>query len=602
MANPEDEKSLQEELSLPILLGDRVIKAAQEAQSSKSDCSDVAKQVERLSAMLRAIVRLASATTTSSSLYDRPIRRILADVSKNLERALTLLRKCKKHGALFRHVFSITSAADFRKLSNLLESSIGDMKWLLSILDSSDGATSLSLPPIASNDPILAWVWSFISALQMGQLKDRADAANELASVANDNDRNKIIIMEEGGIPPLLKLLKEAASPDAQIAAANALVNIASDQHRVVEFIVESLGVPIIVQVLGDSPIRVQVAVANLVSKMAELGTIAQEEFVRVNVTRPLISLLCMDTVLDRPSIHSLVLNLTSSSSGSSSDHRKEREGESYEMKKKIKTSCAEALWKLSKGSEATCRKITETKGLLCLAKLIESETAELQFNCLMAVMEITVVAEFNAELRRVAFKPTAPAAKAVLDQLLRLIQNDQTDSVLQIPAIKSIGSLARNFPAKAPQIVGPLVAQLGSGNVDVAIEAAIALRKFVCPDNYNFACHSKAIIMEFDGVPSVMRLLQRNDRARKHGLVLLCYLAMNVGDSKALEQARALSTLKGLERPVLAQHPEMKELMTKAIDNLILYQTGAQLHRQVYNIRTIHDPSGSGCIFQPDE
>ncbi|KAL8205895.1 hypothetical protein R6Q57_009446 [Mikania cordata] len=42
----------------------------------------------------------------------------------------------------------------------------------------------------------------------------RIEVANELCSLANVNNRNKKIIAEEGGIPPLLKLLKED-SPEA---------------------------------------------------------------------------------------------------------------------------------------------------------------------------------------------------------------------------------------------------------------------------------------------------------------------------------------------------------------------------------------------------
>lgn len=430
----------------------------------------------------------------------------------------------------------------------------------------------------------------------MGTLKDRADAAMELGSLARDNDRNKLIILEEGGVSPLLKLLKESASPDAQVAAANALVSVASNQERVVRFIVESLGIPTIVQVLGDSPMRVRVSVANLVATMAEQDPLAQEDFVRANVTRPLVSLLSMDTVLADPmagraSLHTVVLNLNSSSMGESSSgnldgssrgglYRKEREKEveSPEVRNEIKVSCARALWKLSKGCLSTSRKITETKGLLCLAKIIESESGDFQLNCLMAVMEIAAVAESNADLRRAAFKPTAPAAKAVLDQLLRVVR-EGNDPALQIPAIKSIGSLARNFSGKVPHVLGPLVAQLGNMDVDVAIEAAIALGKFACPDNYNCVDHSKAIL-ELDGVPKLRSLLQKNDRAQMHSLVLLCYLALNVGNSKVLEQERALSTLETHARPVLAQHPDLKDLFAKAIHHLTLYQPGAP-HRQ---------------------
>ncbi|KAJ7956188.1 Armadillo [Quillaja saponaria] len=604
MATTEEEKTLQDELSLPILLADRVIKSAQEAESTKLEFSELAKQVESLSSMLRSTVRLASST---QPLYERPIRRIVADVSKNLDRALTLVRKRKKHSGVLRQVFAITNTANFSKVSNLLGSSIGDMKWLLSIFDS-DG-TNLSLPPIASNDPILAWVWSYTSTLQMGQLKERADAANELAQLARDNDRNKKMIVEEGGVLPLLKLLKEAALPEAQIAAANALFNIATDQERV-RFIVDSLGVPIIVQVLGDSPMRVQVHVANLISRMGELDPIAQEEFVRENVTRRLVSLLSMDTVLDDPkkiqegrtSIPALVKinkelavkkpglfsshsSFSSHSDGSSrggGHYKKEKEVESPEMKNKIKLSCSEALWKLSRGSLSNSRKVTETKGLLCLAKIIEVEKGELQLNCLMTVMEIAAVAESNADLRRAAFKTNSPPAKAVLDQLLKVTQ--ESNHSLQIPAIKAIGSLARTFPAKETRIISPLVSQLQNGNVDVATEAAIALGKFVCPDNFNCVEHSKAIV-EFLGIPLLMGLLRANernsDRSQMHGLVLLCYLALHVGNSKALEQAQALNALEGAARSVVAQHPELRELFTKAIHHLTLYQAGPHPHRQ---------------------
>ncbi|XP_038686539.1 uncharacterized protein LOC119986064 [Tripterygium wilfordii] len=602
----EEEKTPQEELSLPILLADRVVKSAQEAESNKQECAELAKQVDKLSQMLRSAVRLSAVT---QSLYDRPLRRIAIDVTKNLERALNLMRKCR-HSGVLRQLFSITTTADFRKVSNLLESSIGDMRWLLSIFDS-DGA-DLSLPPIASNDPILAWVWSYIATLTMGQLKDRVDAANELASLARVNERNKNIIVEEGGVFPLLKLLKEGASPEAQIAAANALSNIATDSERV-RLIVDLLGVPTIVGVLGDSPMRVQIAAANLVARMAELDPLAQQDFVRENVIRPLVSLLSVDLVLDttkvesgKTSIHSIVQinkqiaskpgsdnyshrkgsNLSAHSSfsdGSSrgSHYRKDKEIELPEVQLQVKVSCAKALWKLSKGNVSNCRKITETKGLLCLAKTIESEKGELQFNCLMTVMEITVVAEQNADVRRAAFKTNLPAAKAVLDQLLRVIR-EENNPTLQIPAIKAIGCLARTFPAKETRVLGPLVAQLGNKDVDMATEASIALGKFACPENFNCTEHTKAII-EFDGVPPLMRLLRASDRAQIHGLVLLCYLALNAGNSKALEQAQALNAIEGLARSVLALHPDLRDLFAKAIHHLTLYQAGLHLHRQSY-------------------
>ncbi|KAF8408299.1 hypothetical protein HHK36_007447 [Tetracentron sinense] len=582
-----EEKSI-EELSVSILLADRVGKAVGEAESYKLECSEVGKQVDNLSQMLRSSVRLA---TSTPSFYDRPVRRIVFDVSKNLERALTLVRKCKRTGVLLR-VVTIISAADFRKVFNLLDASIGDMKWLLSIFDSdgTNGGIVLSLPPIASNDPILAWVWSYVASLHMGQLPERVESANELALLALDNDRNKKIIVEEGGIPPLLKLLKEGASPDAQFAAATALFNLGTDQERV-RLIVYELGVRIIVQVLGDSPTRVQIRVANLISRMAEHDSVAQEEFARENVIRPLVSLLSFETILDdpkpqsgKPSIHSLVqinkqlggnslnipnqhplsnsTSLHSEGSSRGGHRKKERENEKPEMTLKLKISCAMALWMLSKGSVSNSRRITETKGLLCLAKLIEKEQGELQLNCLMALTEIVAAAESNADLRRAAFKTNSPAAKAAVEQLLRVIR-EESNPVLQIPAIKSIGSLARTFPARETRVIGPLVTQLSHRNPDVATEAAIALGKFTSPDNFLCLEHSKAII-EFNGVPPLMRLLRANERAQLHGLILLCYLAVHVGNSEALERARVSSALEGFIRTVAAQDPALRELLAK--------------------------------------
>ena len=609
MASELEEKLIEEELGYPIRLSEQVRAAVDEANWFKLECSEVGKQVDRVSQMLRTMTRFAS---TAQFLYDRPIRRVTAEVSKNLERALTLVRKCKRRSVL-RRVVTIVSAADFRKVQSFLESSVGDMRWLLSIFDTENGGGG-GIPPIASNDPIVSWVWSFVATLQMSQLPEKIEAANELASFARDNDRNKKIIVEEGGVPPLLKLLKDGTSLEAQIAAATAIYNLANDQERV-QAIVNELGVQIIVQVLSDSPMVVQTQAARLVARMAEYDPIAQEDFAREHVIRPLVTLLSFETFVDdhndqlsKQSFHSIVQinkqmekktltrpssrpysNSNSSSNsnyyhyyyhnneGSSraGQHRRERENEKPEVKLSLKISCAGALWMLAKGSVMNSKRITETKGLLCLAKLVEKEEGELQYNCLMTIMEITDAAEFNADLRRSSFRINSPAAKAVVEQLLRVIR-ELDNPILQVPAIKSIGSLARTFPARETWVINPLVTQLSHRNPDVAAEAAISLGKFACPDNFLCVEHSKTII-EYNGVPQLMRMLRANERTQLHGLILLCYLAIHAGNSEALEQARVLTALEGADRTVVAQHPELRELVSKAIDHLNLYQVGVQ-------------------------
>lgn len=224
----------------------------------------------------------------------------------------------------------------------------------------------------------------------------------------------------------------------------------------------------------------------------------------------------------------------------------------------------------LARGSVPNSRTITETKGLLCLAKLVESEQGELQYNCLMTIMEITAAAESNADVRRAAFKTSCPAAKAVVDQLLRVIKESDIPR-LKISAIRAVGSLSRTFPARETRVIGPLVEQLSHKNQDVAVEAAISLGKFACPDNFLCVEHSKSII-EFKGVLPLMRLLRNNEWAMLHGLILICYLAINAGKSEELERAGILSAFEGLDRAFIAQHPELKELMPRAIYHLSVF------------------------------
>ncbi|KAJ6721907.1 ARMADILLO REPEAT ONLY 4 [Salix viminalis] len=317
---------------------------------------------------------------------------------------------------------------------------------------------------------------------------------------------------------------------------------------------------------------------------MAECNPIAQDDFARENAIRPLVTLLSFETftgdqksLVGKQSIHSLVQinqdmdkkSLTDSknnhhyrpyvssfssfhhSEGSSkggSNHRRERENAMPEVKHELKISCAEALWMLARGSVLNSKRITDTKGLLCLAKLVENGEGELQFNCLMTIKEITSAA----------------------------------DPKLQVPAIRSIGSLARTFPAKETRVVGPLVAHLSNRSQEVTAEAAIALGKFATPENFLCDAHSKAII-EFNGVPPLMRLLRGNEREQLHGLVLLCYLALHAGNSEALEQARVLNALEGVDQKMLAQFPDLKELVFKAVCHINLYHAGPHSQRLLY-------------------
>lgn len=588
MADDDSNMPIQEVLSIAIWVADRVLKSAGEAESFEDENSVLRRQVMELSQHLRSAARL----TSSGTVYDRPIRRVSVELTKTLERSLNLARKCRhKRTTVLHHVLSMTTAADFKKVSALLDSSLADMKWVLSIFSQDrDNDSSVTLPPIASSYPILAWVWSYIAAVHTG----RVDAAHELAGLARNNDKNKKIILQEIGIPPLLKMLKETGNVDAQGAAATALFNLADDPDCVAA-IVEASGVQIIVNALTEVPMSVQGTLVTLISRMLELNSEGREEFGKENATRILVSLLGMDVDLEefkevnalKPvnSLESLVeINKQMMEKGLNCSvgrlHKVKEAESSPQMKLTLKTSCAEALWRLASGSLSNSKKITETKALLVLAKIIEKETDLLKRNCLLVVMELAAVAERNPELKRAVFKPNSTAAKAVLDQLL-LVINEEMDPTFVNPAIKAVGCLASMFSAKDKRIVKSLVVQLGHRNPEVAGESAKALCKFVHEKNYNCREHSLAII-EFDGVRKLMKLIKVKDpRGRLHELVLLCNLATNAGNSAALEQAKELSeVLEVAARQTV--NLALKELFTKAMQSLTIYQPGAHMHRQV--------------------
>ncbi|KAJ4705118.1 Armadillo [Melia azedarach] len=88
-----------------------------------------------------------------------------------------------------------------------------------------------------------------------------------------------------------------------------------------------------------------------------------------------------------------------------------------------------------------------------------------------MTMMEITVVAELNAELRRAAFKANFSAATVVLDQILRVIQEESDYAMLQIHAIRSNWPLGKNFSWKGKESDRSFGCPLSIRKVDVAIE-----------------------------------------------------------------------------------------------------------------------------------
>ncbi|KAJ7546505.1 hypothetical protein O6H91_08G042300 [Diphasiastrum complanatum] len=655
-------------LRSPIVLAERTRRAVEEADSFRQECADLSRQVERLAHSLRQAARLSN--NSSGGLYLRATKRILEEVEKSLEKALALVKKCKRSGILKR-VITITSATDFRRVNAQLESSIEDMKWLLTVSASGDERSEFAgLPPIAANDPNLAFIWEQIAHLQVGSSEEKCDAAAYLVTLAADSERNgKIIIEEGGGLHPLLKLLSEGPAPGQEVAA-KALGVLASDQQRVQEILKVGAVQPF-VQILIDAPMKVQTQVAVALGNMVSHDPETQNAFGAAGAIRHLVTLLAYETIVEPASMknalnmHTLVkTSMSKKKIGNRSDafgiesdqrnhggleerpnavivedpasmgrtgdqwlapksvspsdkksellddsafgcqkpthhfrtgsdsymsfengrglpgsslkelNRKEREQEDQETKLNLKAEVARALWKLAENNVKNSKSITDTRALLCFARLIETAEGDIQRNSIMAVMEIAAAAERDQELRRAAFKIISPAVRAVVEQLLRVIEEGEPE--LQIPSLKAIGSLSRIFPAKETRVVRPLTVQLGNKDLYVAAEAAKALQKFTVHENYLRVQHSKTIL-EARGAESLVHLAYSGDQAQIPAIILLCYIALNAADDVALKKAQVLQSLEFSSRAtVVMQVPAVREILPHAIEHLELYQSGS--------------------------
>ncbi|CAH9064962.1 unnamed protein product [Cuscuta europaea] len=609
-------------LSKPIQLADNVSKAADEASSFKQECAELKSRTEKLAALLRQAAR------TSSDLYERPTRRIIDDTGQVLEKALNLVLKCRAHG-LIKRVFTIIPAASFRKMQSQLDNSIGDMSWLLRVSASADERVGehLGLPPIASNEPILCLIWEQIAILHTGSPDDKADAAASLVSLARDNDRYGTLIMEEGGVGPLLKLLKEG-KVEGQENAARAIGLLGRDPVSV-EHMVHAGVCQVFGKMLKQGPMKVQAVVAWAISELASHFPTCQDLFAQNNIIRLLVGHLAFETVLEHSkyavsckatSIHALVLasnenslkantvtnddddylksrvahplennknhaqihnvvnntmamiNPAKQNHSSHHHHHHAKELEDPSTKAYMKAMAARALWYLCKDNSPICHSITESRALLCFAALLEKGPEEVQYNSAMAVMEITAVAEKDDDLRRSAFKPNSPACKAVADQLLRIIEEPVPN--LLIPCIKTIGNLARTFRSTETRMIRPLVKLLEDQETVVSKEASISLAKFACTENYLHLDHSKAIIASGGAKHLVEHVYFGGQTIRGPALYLLCYIAMHVPDSEELAKAEVLSALEwaSKQQGLLVQDDKVETLLCEAKSRLEVY------------------------------
>ncbi|KAI4386813.1 hypothetical protein MLD38_004713 [Melastoma candidum] len=663
--------AVKQMLAKSIQLADQLVKALDEATSFKQDCADLKSRADRLSSLLRQAAR------SGSDLYDRPARRILDDASLALAKTLSLALKCRpnKRQVLLLSLLP-SSSSSFRKCASLLDSSLADLLWLLRLLSPENNPSSGGgggLPPIAANEPILCLIWEQISVLHTGSPEEKSEGAASLASLARDNERYGKLIIEEGGVGPLLRLLKEGTFPEAQENAALAISLLSRDPESVEEII--RAGAPaVLTKVLKDAPMKVQAEAARAVAEIVRGSRWkCQEVFAQHNVVRLLVGHLAFETVQEHSkyavsgikatSMHAVVLassaknevnpsldmevngklsvvdhhedsrlvphplgndranqihnvvvhtmalnnakktssgvvhedgtngnstparqshNLIGTVPGHARHHSsnsisgvnlKGRELEDPATKARMKAMAARALWHLAKGNSLICRSITESRALLCFALLLEKGSEEVRYNSAMALMEITTVAEKDADLRRSAFKPNSPACKAVVEQVLMII--NKADSELLVPCVKAVGNLARTFKATETRMIAPLVRLLDDRETEVSREACLALTKFACTENYLHLDHSRAIL-EAGGAKHLVQLVYLGEQvAQTQALTLLCYVAKHVPDSEDLARVEALTVLEWASKQGhMVQEEAMEGLLVEAKSKLELYQS----------------------------
>ncbi|TVU04622.1 hypothetical protein EJB05_47745, partial [Eragrostis curvula] len=649
---------LRASLARPIQLAEQVIKWADEAQTCRQECQDLKARVERVATLLRQAAR--------ADLYERPARRILEETEKALDKTGLLLDRCRAQGLVSR-IFTIIPAGSFKRMGYLLDNSVADLIWILRVSSSSgngddDGDDYLGLPPIAQNEPILFLIWEQIGVLQTAGLEARGDAAASIVSLARDNERYGRLIIEEDGVPPLLRLIKEGGA-EAQESAALAIGLLGRDPECVDLMIVAGVCTSF-AKILKDAPMKVQGMVAWAVSELAASHPKCQDAFLQHNVIRLLVSHIAFETVQEhskyavasKMSIHSVLMDKknnnnaadtssdaastttttmaakptvagpptsscnalfgtsltvggggarssagaaeTCSSSSSTNtaaalgaasvaatkqhnaslsattNTTRAREFEDPDTKAYLKAHAARALCTLATGNAAVCKSITESRALLCLSVLLEKSNGDVQYNSAMTLLEICRVAEQNPELRRSAFKPTSPAARAVVDQLLRVVEKADYDELL-VPCITCLGCLSRTFRATETRVIGPLVRLLDERETDVTLEAAVALAKFASMENYLHVDHSKAIV-DHGGAKHLVQLVYFGEQAvQTAALVLVCYIAHNVPDDEELAQAEILTVLEwAWKQGYTSLDPVIENLLPEAKIRMELYQS----------------------------
>lgn len=505
----------------PTQLAEQLSKFAADVYTRKQECLQLKDRADELIHLLHK--------AACADLYLRPAQRIIDDTEQALEKALALVEKCR-HNALLHLLFTLVPDAAFVQTHAQLQSSVADVSWLLRIStpesdDGDDGVLVCGLCPIAENEPVYYLIWDHIAAIRSGGPTARSVAAATLVHLASDNHYARLII-EEDGVAPLLRLLKEGEA-DARESAARALGHLGRDAESV-DYLINTGVCPAFVKALTSGPMKVQAAVAWAVAELVAKRPKWQSIFAQNHLVHLLVPHLDFQHPVDSVSWRPL----------QSPRRRGGREvTEDPDTMANMKAMAAKALSQLAKSNAHICRSITECGTLLNLAALLEQGTGDARYYSAMALLEIALVAEHDDDLRWSAFKPNSPSGKAVIAQFVQIVNKGENEPIL-ISSITALGCLSTAFRVAETDVIGALVRRVADENSESAVrmEALTALTKFAT-SNHLLISNCKAML-DAGVVEHLMHLVYLEEQLRIEALVLLCHIVKNVPESEGLKEA----------------------------------------------------------------
>ncbi|KZV22549.1 Armadillo repeat only 2 [Dorcoceras hygrometricum] len=595
-------------------LADQVILAADFAIQFKQQSAELKSKTQILAYLLRLLAHARQHYFA---------RRIISYTEQVLDEALALLLKCSAN--VLKRVFKVIPSAAFAKMSSQLQSSIVDVSWLLKISAGSEG--HLGLPPFATNDPIICLIWEQIAILSMGSIKERSNASGLLVTLFRENDRFGKLFIEDGGVSPLSKLMK-VGELQGRENAARAIGLLANDPENVKKMI-QTAVCSVIVEILRRGPMKVQALVAWAVSEFSAHYPKCQNLFARLGIIPLLIDHLAFRSKYDdavnvaandieitendedvenesdissplrtsQSKLESDVVEGTMALNGNISliennlDNSNDsdvakvnpvhfmlsgagdrtQEVEDPVIEAYTKTMVLRAIRYLAKGNRRICRSISKSRTLWIFAVLLENGPEEVRLNLAMALLEITTVAEGDAELKS-AFNPNLPACKAVFNQLVTVI--NKAESALLIPCIKTIGNLAQNFRAEGTKLISSLLNLLDKGEAEVDNEICTTLTKFICPENHLHQHYSKLIISA-GGVQHLVQLVYFGEKiVKQRALTVLCHIALHVPGSQDIAQVNLLAVLKWTESELWPMQDESVCTLLEEAKKQLFYHT----------------------------